>query len=80
MAYNVDQDKLIEFFELFQGEGRSLQLSVMSYNGSEPKLQVARSFQKRDGTTGYGKMGRLSKEELLWIVENIDNILKSMGG
>ena len=38
----------------------SLLVSLMSYNKAQPKVQITRSYEKADGTMGYGKMGRLT--------------------
>lgn len=82
MGYNQNKDKLIKLFERkVEGENlklASLLLSVFQYNSGPPKLQVTRSFDKADGTIGYGKMGRLTIEEVEWIKENIDSIISVM--
>jgi len=75
VAYEKEKDKLIDHNELDLGEGKFLQVSLFSYNGGEPKLQISRRYTKQDGTVGYGNMGRLNKKELEWVREVICHVL-----
>ena len=75
MGYNQDDDKLIKLFE-FEYEKGSLQFSLFSYKGQKPKLQVHRMFEKKDGTMDYGKMGRLTLEEMNYFSSIIDEIME----
>ena len=77
MAYDQGKDKLLKLFEL-KKEKSSLLLSIFSYDGGIPKLGITRSFQKNDGTTGYGNTGRISKEEVEFFKENMDEIIQIM--
>jgi hypothetical protein len=77
MAYNQDNDKLIKLFESSE-DNNGLQFSIMSYNNGEKKLQMVRSYNKKDGTIGYGNTGRISKKEFEWIKDNIEEILSYM--
>lgn len=77
MAYDQGKDKLLKLFEL-KKEKSSLLLSIFSYDGGIPKLGITRSFQKNDGTTGYGNAGRISKEEVEFFKENMDEIIQIM--
>jgi len=77
MAYNPDNDKLIKLFES-SNDNNGLQFSIMSYNNGEKKLQMVRSYNKQDGTIGYGNTGRISKKEFEWIKDNIEEILSYM--
>lgn len=77
MAYDDSKDRLVQLFELKDGKG-ALLVSLMSYNKATPKLQITRSYEKKDETMGYGKMGRLTLEEMKWFKENIDEIIEVM--
>ncbi len=77
MGYNPDNDKLIKLFESSE-DNNGLQFSIMSYNNGEKKLQMVRSYNKKDGTLGYGNTGRISKIELEWLKNNIEEILSYM--
>lgn len=77
MGYDQNKDKLLKLFEL-KKEKSSLLLSIFSYDGGSPKLGITRSFQKNDGTIGYGNAGRISKEEVEFFQENIDEIIQIM--
>ena len=41
-----------------------LTVSVYSYNNGPKKLQISRETRDRDGNFNFGKLGRLSREEL----------------
>jgi len=75
MVYEQEKDILIKLFE-FEQEKSTLQLSVFSYDGGEAKLQFARSFKKQDDTIGYSKAGRLSKDEVKFILDHGPEILE----
>ena len=71
MAYDESKDKEIK---TWQHQG-GLCLSVYQYNGGEPKIQIGpRAYKKADGSTGYGKAGRLSLEEFGWVLGLRDEI------
>lgn len=71
MAYDEKKDNEIKSWMHKNG----LYLAICQYNGGEPKIQIGpRVFKKSDGTTGYGKTGRLSLEEFGWILGLRDEI------
>lgn len=74
--YNEEKDKLIKLFE-FQQDNSSLLCSIFSYDGGKPKIGFSKSYTKKDGTIGYSN-GRLSVNELAFIKENIDEMIKIM--
>ena len=78
LGYSESKDKLLKFLEYgnVKEKGGSLQFSLFSYNGGPPKLQIVRSFLKKDETIGYGKAGRLSLEELKFLIENSDKFFE----
>jgi len=79
MAYNEKNDKLIKLFEYGDCEnGGSLQFSIFSYNGNPAKIQMTRMYKKKNGEYGYGKVGRLSIEEMKYLQENIKEIINCM--
>lgn len=65
MAFDETKDK-----ELWQGQINDLMVSVHSYNGGDPKLQIGpRVVTKKDGSESYRKAGRLTGQEMEWLVE-----------
>lgn len=75
--YNQEKDKLIKLFEYCdQDKGSSLLLSIMQYENSNPKLQITRMYSKKNGEKGYSSSGRLTKNEVEFIKDNIDEILQ----
>jgi len=79
MSYDQNDDKLLKFFETEYEKG-SLQFSIFSYHGGEPKLQINRMYKKKDGTVGYAKPGRLSYDEVLFLFNISEEILEIMKG
>jgi len=77
MAYDQNKDKLIKLFEL-KHDKNSLLVSVFSYNNGDPKISIIRSYLKKDDTIGYSPSGRLNLEEVKFLKENIDEIIKIM--
>ncbi len=75
MSYNSEKDVLIKMFEMKQDKG-SLQFSLMSYGNDKPKLQITRMFEKKDGSVGYSKAGRLSKNEIEFFLEHVEEMLE----
>lgn len=75
--YDENKDVLIKLFELKQGKS-SLLLSIFSYDKGQPKLGLTRSFEKKDSTIGYSNSGRLSIDEMIFLKDNIDEIIKLM--
>jgi hypothetical protein len=71
MAYDESKDKEIKTWQHKNG----LYLSIYQYNGGEPKIQIGpRAYKKSDGSTSYGKAGRLSLEEFGWVLGLRDEI------
>jgi hypothetical protein len=59
MAFDTSKDKVIKSWS-FNG----LEISVRCYNGGEKKVQIGpRTFERRDGSVGHRKAGRLSSDE-----------------
>jgi hypothetical protein len=65
MAYDKSADKVL-YMANIEGENDTvLKVSVYSYNGGEPKLQIGpRVYQKRNGEDGFRKAGRLTGGEV----------------
>ena len=64
MAYDAAKDQEIKVWKHENG----LYVSLYQYNGVAPKVQIGpRGYQKADGSEGFGKVGRISLEEMGWI-------------
>lgn len=61
--YNKDKDKLIKLFEL-KKEKTTILFKIMSYDNNKPKLRISSMYEKKDGSTGYGVVSGLGKDEL----------------
>lgn len=75
--YDESKDVLIKLFEMQNGP-KSLLCSIFVYDKGSPKLGITRSFEKKDGTIGYSSGGRLTIDEMIFLRENIDEIIKIM--
>ena len=76
-SYDQSRDKLIKLFEM-KKEKSSLLCSIFSYDGGQPKLGFSRSYDKMDGRTGYGNPGRMTIDEIEFLKENLEEIIKIM--
>jgi hypothetical protein len=66
MAFDEKKDKRI--LEV-KNEETGLWLSLCSYDGGEPKVQIGpREIEKKNGETMYIKAGRLSLDEFEWAI------------
>ena len=64
MAYEAAKDQEIKTWKHENG----LYVSLYQYNGGAPKVQIGpRGYPKVDGSEGFGKVGRLSLEEMDWL-------------
>lgn len=79
MGYDESKDKLLKLFERIKSDGSgSLLVALMQYNGGDVKLQISRSYEKKNGETGYGKMGRLSQDEVKFLLDSGEEIVNLM--
>jgi len=76
--YNQEKDKLIKMFEKSDSKGSSLLISIFSYDNGPKKLAMTRSYVKKDNTVGYSNSGRLSLEEVNFLKDKLDDIIKEM--
>ena len=72
MAFNPKMDKLIKSWS-FNG----LEFSVRKYGDSDPKVQIGpRTFERKDGSIGHRKAGRLTSEEFDFLASISSEIYK----
>ena len=76
--YNQEKDKLIKMFEMIDSKGSSLLISIFSYDNGPKKLSMTRSYAKKDNTVGYSNAGRLNLEEVNFLKNKLDDIIKEM--
>ena len=76
-GYDESKDKLLKLFEKDYEKG-SLLVAVMQYDEGPAKLQLSRTYERKDGETGHAKAGRLTKDEVQFIVGNSEEILDLM--
>lgn len=63
------------------GEKNTLVVAVKSYNGGERKLQIGpRTYTKVNGSTGYGKAGRITCEEYAQLKAMLPQIEEALLG
>ncbi len=77
MPYDSNLDEEI-FSKTFEKEGQKIVVSVHSYNNGPKKLQIIRQSLDAQGNVRFGKLGRLSKEEVQAILPYIQESLSQM--
>jgi hypothetical protein len=81
MAYNKGLDKVLYMANIDGENDTTLKVSVFSYNGGEPKLQIGpRVYIKRDGEEGFRKAGRLSEGEVEKLVDVLPAVNAYLSG
>jgi len=78
-VYDKSKDVCV-FERSIENGDKCLKICVMSYNGGEMKLQFGpRTYVKRNGTTGFGKVGRMTLNEVMAINDLMPEIKGIMG-
>jgi hypothetical protein len=80
MAFNKDLDVAVaEWSRHDEDTDTTLQVSVRSYNESEPKLQIGpRMFVNKSGEEKFRKAGRLNTAETKWLLSIASEISKAI--
>jgi hypothetical protein len=52
----------------------SLLVTVNSYEGGDPKIQISRKFENREGEMKFGRAGRLTMDEFSDLVAHAEDI------
>ncbi len=78
MPYDPEKDKVLK---KWKSEETGLVLSINRYGEGEAKLQIGpRILKKKDGTDGAPvKAGRLSMEDVIWLIDMLDEIRDELG-
>ena len=77
MPYDSSLDKQL-FVKTWDGEGTRLSVCVYSYNNGPKKLQISRENLNADGEPRFGKLGRITKDELQAILPFIQEALTQL--
>ena len=78
MPFDKSLDKEL-FGETVELEGTKVTVSVFSYNGGTPKLQLSRqNLNPNSGEYSFSKLGRLTKEEAQAILPHMNKALEHM--
>lgn len=81
MAFDKDKDVTIEEYQYDGGEGKGLKASINQYDGGELKFQLGpRFYTKKSGEVGYTKAGRLTVDELDWLIEITSKAKETISG
>ena len=78
MPYDKNLDQAL-YSESVEFETSKITVSVMSYNGGTPKLQISR--ENRDTNSGeyrFAKLGRMLKEEAEAVLPLVQKALEKM--
>lgn len=56
----------------------NIRVSIHQYDSGDKKLQIVRMFVKKDGEIRYGKLGRMIKEEVEWLLSILPHAVPAM--
>lgn len=62
MEFDESQDKKIDERKLKYGK-RTICVSKYVYKGGDPKIQIIRTYQNKEGDEKFAKLGRMNMEE-----------------
>ncbi len=77
MPYDASLDESL-FSKPWESEGMRIVVSVFSYNKGAKKLQISRETQNAEGEYRFGKLGRMTKEEIEGILPLIKEAMEKM--
>ena len=77
--FDASKDLAVKSWFIGDPSDKHLEVSVMSYNGGELKMQVLRKFFYKNGKPGFGKMGRLTIDETIGLAEILPEVRGIMG-
>ncbi|HNX90662.1 MAG TPA: hypothetical protein PKY78_06645 [Candidatus Omnitrophota bacterium] len=79
MPYDSKLDECL-FTESWEKENGAdtITVSVYSYNKGAKKLQITRAGKDKNGELRYGKLGRMSKDEIEGILPIIQKAIQKM--
>ncbi len=77
MPYDASLDESL-FSKAWENEGMKIVVSVYSYNKGAKKLQISRETQNAEGETRFGKLGRMTKEEIEGILPLIQEAISKL--
>jgi len=78
MAYDSQKDKEIKGWRIPVAEGQVAVVSLKSYNGGDPRLQIGPLEINQDGKIIHGRIKRWSWSGLLKLREALDEVIELM--
>ena len=77
MPYDPEMDKMLKNWKC---DETGLMVSINQYGNGEPKVQIGpRILLKKDGSErAPAKAGRLTREDLMWLYDIIDELKDEM--
>jgi hypothetical protein len=80
MAFDKSKDNEL-WVDTIEGDNDTLRISVFAYNGGERKLQIGpRTYEKKNGDDGFRKAGRLTADEVDFLIEKLPAIREIIKG
>lgn len=77
MPYDASLDEKL-FSKAWESEDARIVVSVYSYNKGLKKVQISRETVNAEGEYRFGKLGRLTKEELEGILPLLNEAVKEV--
>jgi len=80
MAYDKEKDVELASWQMDDDDSNdNVKASIHQYGGGTKKLQIGpRMFLRKDGEFRYGKLGRITKEEIEWLLSILPDVLSKM--
>jgi hypothetical protein len=76
--YDRDKDKCLDEIGEVETGDEQIKIAVWSYGGGPPKISMARTFLKRDGSEGIRAIGRMTLEELKKVLPFLERAMEWM--
>ena len=77
MPYDSSLDQQL-FSKSWESDATRLVVSVFSYNNGPKKIQISRESANAEGEFRFGKLGRMTKEELEAVLPFLQEALGKM--
>ena len=80
MAYEESKELVVaERLSNISGK-QDLKVSIKSYDGNQPKWDIERFNVSRDGSVGKTRLGRLTADEMMVVVESVSVMMPEFAG
>ena len=80
MAFDEEKNVVLKEWKSPLDDGCYLHISLVSYDGGEPKLQIGpRDYKDKDGEVKPGRLGRLGWDDMQFLSESVQEAIDFLG-